>query len=90
MPGEPWETSDTAKSMWCGAVFHGLGPLTPVKGELNATAYSNSYDNSVLPTLHQQFVYNPFLFQHDSVPVHKARFIKKWVSHFGMEEFGME
>ncbi|KAK1801388.1 hypothetical protein P4O66_023069, partial [Electrophorus voltai] len=28
----------------------------------------------------------PFLFQHDCAPVHKARYIKTWMSEFGVEE----
>ena len=35
------------------------GHLVPVKGSLNATAYI--LDNSVLPTLWQQFGEGPFL-----------------------------
>ena len=31
-------------------------------------------NDSVLPTLWQQFGEGPFLFQHDNAPVHKARF----------------
>ena len=28
----------------------------------------------------------PFLFQHDCAPVRKARYIKIWMSKFGVEE----
>ncbi|MCI4383874.1 hypothetical protein PGIGA_G00031770 [Pangasianodon gigas] len=47
----------------------GLGPLVPVKGTLNASGYQNILDNSMLPTLWEQFGAGPFLFQHDCAPV---------------------
>ena len=56
----------------------GLGPLVPVKGTLNASAYQEMLDNSMLPTLWEQFGDGPFLFQHDCAPVHKATSIKTW------------
>ena len=64
----------------------GLGPLSPVKGNLNASAYQDILDNAMLPTLWQQFGEGPFLFQHDCAPVHKARTIKTWFDEFGVEE----
>ena len=45
----------------------GLVLLVPVKANL---------DNSVLPTLCQQFEEGPFLLQHDNAPV-QAKFIQK-------------
>ena len=42
-----------------------LGPLVPVKGTLNSSAYQEMLDNSMLTTLWEQFGDGPFLFQHD-------------------------
>ena len=58
--------------------WFGLGPLVPVKWNLNATAYI--LEDSVLPTLWQQFGEGSLLFQHDNAPVHKARSIQKCLS----------
>ena len=43
-------------------------------------------NNSMLPTLWEQFRDGPFLFQHDCAPVHKARSIKTWMTEFGVGE----
>jgi len=62
--------------VWCCFSGAGLGPLVPVKGTLNASAYQEILDNFMLPTLWKQFRDGPFLFQHDCATVHKARSIK--------------
>ena len=37
-------------------------------------------------TRSMEFGEGPFLFQHDNVPVHKARSIQKWFVEIGVEE----
>ena len=56
-----------------------------MKGNLNISADQDILDNCMLLTLYEQFGEDPYLFQHDSATVHKARSIKVWLGEFGVE-----
>jgi len=59
----------------------GLGPLVPVIGTLNASAYQEILDNLMHQILWKQFGDGPFLLQQDYAPVHK---VKTWKNLTGL------
>ena len=62
VPSVKFGGGDHGVGLFSGA---GLGPLITVKGTLNASAYQDMLDNSMLPTLWEQF--GDGRFQHQRV-----------------------
>ena len=58
--------------VWGSFCMVRVGPFVPVKANINAPAYNDILDESVLPTVWQKCGECPFLFQHDNAPVHKS------------------
>lgn len=57
-----------------------------IRTNLNATVYDDILQNCVIVILYQQFGQDPFLFQHDNGPVHKAQLKKKGLIQSDVEE----
>lgn len=57
--------------------FSGLGPgpVVPMKGTVDGSAYQDILDKFMLPTLWQPFGDDLILLQHDCTPLNKARSI---------------
>ena len=72
LPGERYLSACIVQSVkfggggimvWGCSSGAGLGPLVPVKGTLNASAFQEILENFMLPTLWKQFGECPSLFQ---------------------------
>ena len=85
-PEDVWRTVFTwlgyvdSEIRWCQ--WDSLGLFFLVCGQIicymNSEVYVNILDNNMFPTLYQYFGIDPFLYQHDNAPVHKAKAMGSW------------
>jgi hypothetical protein len=65
-------------TLWRCFLLNGLGPLVTMHGNLKAEGYKDILTSCILSTIEDQFGNDDCLYQHDSAPCHKARFVRVW------------
>jgi hypothetical protein len=64
--------------VWGCFSWNGLGPIVILHGNLNTEGYKNILTCCVMSVIEDQFADDDCLYQHDSAPCHKARFVREW------------
>ena len=66
---------------WRFVSYHGVGELVIVDGTMKSADYIQIPNHNLLDSVENMFgdAMIPFMFQHDSAPVHTARNVQTWL-----------
>lgn len=60
--------------------YEGMGTLTIVNGNINASKFIDIIENNVWPIIARHFTNNEYIYQDDNAPVHWARIVKEYIN----------
>ncbi|GFV52689.1 transposable element Tcb1 transposase [Trichonephila clavipes] len=69
----------TKVMVWGCMSSHGVGRLHIVSGTVKAMNYIEILQNKLLPTARDLFRNQPWIFQDDNAPCHRAKVVQKWL-----------
>jgi transposase len=56
----------------------GLGPLIRINGRFDSEAYIDILDNTVIPYIEEEFLYEDIYYYQDNSPIHRSRIVTNW------------
>ena len=66
--------------IWCCMSYYGLGIHCIFDGRLNATRYIDILNENLIPSMEKLRQSQPFIFQQDNAPCHRAKRVTEWFS----------
>ena len=71
-------TKTAAKRMYWGCMtYHGVGPITPIQGTMDANKYIPIIKDKVVPEMNETFPDGDGTFQQDLAPCHRAKKVQR-------------
>merc|ERR1712218_596217 len=58
---------------WGCMTYHGVGPITPIQGTMDANKYIPIINDKVVPEMNERFPDGDGTFQQDLAPCHRAK-----------------
>lgn len=71
--------------IWCCMSYYGLGVFSIFDGRLNSHRYVDILGNNLLPSMDLLQQDEPFIFQQDNAPCHRAKLVKDWFQEQNIE-----
>lgn len=70
--------------VWGAFSFSGMLPLTFISNKMNAGAYTDMLENSLVEPI-ENLMGSNFVFQHDNAPIHTSKSTKEWLRQKNIE-----